>query len=83
MPRLAPPPAPPRVAVGYYDAGRLRRRLFQLSVTMVTLLLTAWVCTLGIIPALIALWVAKHVLVAVVVMGLGVDASAAERSRSS
>ena len=37
------------------------------------MLITGWVCTLGIIPAIIALMVAKHILVAILVMGLGVD----------
>ena len=36
-------------------------------------------CTLGIIPAIIGLSVAKHVLVAILVMGLGVDAPHANR----
>jgi hypothetical protein len=71
---LAPPPAPPRV--GYDDDGdvkRLRLRLMQIGVTGVTVLATAWLCTLGAIPAIIALMVAKHILVAVLVMGTGVD----------
>jgi hypothetical protein len=49
-------------------------RVTQVVATLVTVLLTAWCCTLGAIPAIIALSVAKHVLVAVLVMGLGVDA---------
>ena len=35
---------------------------------------TAWICTFGWIPAILALLTAKHVLVAILVMGLGVDA---------
>jgi hypothetical protein len=31
---------------------------------------TAWFCTLGPIPAIIALVVAKHILVALLIMGL-------------
>jgi hypothetical protein len=42
---------------------------------MATLLATAWCCTLGWIPGIIAVVTAKHVLVAILVMGLGVDAS--------
>jgi hypothetical protein len=53
---------------------RFRMRLTQATATLVTLLLTAWCCTLGAIPAIVALAVAKHVLVAVLMMGLGVDA---------
>jgi hypothetical protein len=75
MALLAPPPAPPRVALGDDDRmKKFRLRLTQVVATAVTVLATAWVCTLGIIPAIIALNVAKHVLVAVLVMGTGVDA---------
>lgn len=49
---------------------RLRRRLLQVSTTLLTLLVTAYFCTLGPIPAILALSVAKHVLVAVLMMGL-------------
>jgi hypothetical protein len=54
-------------------------RVTQVTATMVTVFATAWVCTLGIIPAIIALSVAKHVLVAVLMMGLGVDAPRGEK----
>ena len=75
MATLAPPPAPPRIATGDDDrAKRLRMRLTQMTATMVTLLATAWVCCLAPIPAIMALMVAKHVLVAILMMGLGVDA---------
>jgi hypothetical protein len=75
MALLAPPPAPPRVATDENDeTKRFRLRLTQVTATMVTLLVTAWLCTLGWIPAIIALSVAKHVLVAILMMGLGVDA---------
>jgi hypothetical protein len=46
----------------------------QALATSATILVTGWVCTLGVIPAIIGLSVAKHVLVAILVMGLGVDA---------
>jgi hypothetical protein len=49
-------------------------RFVQVSATFVTLLITAWFCTLGAIPAILSLMVAKHVLVAILVMGIGVDA---------
>jgi hypothetical protein len=62
------------VALGDDDgARRLRLRLTQLMATTVTVLATGWLCTLGAITAIIALMVAKHVLVAILVMGLGVD----------
>ncbi len=75
MTMLAPPPAPPRVAQD--DNGgvdRLRLRLIQVLTTLVTVVVTAWLCTLGAIPAILGVMVAKHILVAVLVMGLDVDA---------
>lgn len=76
MPVLPPPAAPPRVVTGEEDDDRrrFRLRLTQVVTTLVTVLLTAWCCTLGAIPAIVALALAKHVLVAVLMMGLGVDA---------
>jgi hypothetical protein len=53
---------------------RLRVRLWLVWVTILSVLVTAWLCTLGPIPAVIALVVEKHVLVALLVMALGVDA---------
>jgi hypothetical protein len=75
MTMLAPPPAPPRVAQSD-DGGldRLRLRLVQVLTTLVTVVVTAWLCTLGAIPAILGLMVAKHILVAVLVMGLDEDA---------
>jgi len=70
------PPTPP-VLVGLSDndgSDRLRLRLHQISLTAVTIGLTSWCVTLGAVPAILSLCVAKHVLVAILVMGLGVDA---------
>jgi hypothetical protein len=75
MAQLAPPAPPPLVALG--DDDRLKRvkfRLWQLLMTAVTVLITGWFITLGPVFAILALLVAKHVLVAILVMGLGVDA---------
>lgn len=71
------PPSPPLTATTVSEddgARRYRLRRTQVLATLVTLLVTAWVCTLGWIPAIIGLSVAKHILVAVLAMGLGVDA---------
>ncbi len=77
MSQLAPPPPPPLVALGEDDRlRRVRFRLWQLLLTAVTVLITGWFVTLGPISAILALLVAKHVLVAILVMGLGVDGSA-------
>ena len=73
MSQLAPPP-PPLVALDEGDnVRRLRFRLWQVFMSTLTILVTAWLCTFGWIPAIIALLTAKHVLVAILVMGLGVD----------
>lgn len=77
MARLAPPSPPPRVGLGEDDGlRRVHLRLWQLLLTALTVLVTAWFCTLGPIAAVLALLTAKHVLVAILVMGLGVDAPA-------
>jgi hypothetical protein len=73
---LAPPTPPIRTALADGDGlNRLRMRLKQLFLTAVTVFVTAWLCTFGPISAVLALSVAKHVLVAILVMGLGVDAA--------
>ncbi len=54
--------------------GRVRVRLWQVWLTLVTVLVTTWLCTLGPIPAILALVTAKHILVAILAMGLAVDA---------
>jgi hypothetical protein len=79
MSLLAPPP-PPRVAISDDDgAKKFRLQVTQVVATLITVLTTAWVCTLGAIPAIIALLIAKHVLVAILMMGLGVDAPRPDR----
>ena len=84
MSQLAPPRLPPRVAVADHDdLSRLHFRLWQIMVTAITVLITGWFCTLGPIPAIIALMVAKHVLVAVLVMGMDFHASKQAGGRPS
>jgi hypothetical protein len=74
MAHLAPPPSPPQLSKGDDDAmRRYRLRMTQVVATLLTLLGTAWVCTFGALPAILALMVAKHILVAVLAMGLGLD----------
>ena len=73
MSHLSPPRRPPRVTVG--DDDRLRRlqfRLWQVLMTTLTVLATAWFVMLGPLSAIIALAVAKHVLVAILCMGLDI-----------
>jgi len=75
MSQIAPPQRPPLVALG--DDGdrisRLQLRLWQWWCTFVTVMATAWLMTLGWIPGIIAIITAKHVLVAIFLMGIGVD----------
>ena len=73
MIELAPPPKAPRVALADRPLGNVRRSLRLIIWTTVTVFLTAWFCTMGPIPAILAIVVAKHVLVAILVMGMGVD----------
>jgi hypothetical protein len=76
MPMLLAPP-PPRPPVVALDDGDGRRRLHHplrlWTLTAITIVATGWVCTYGAIASVLALAVAKHVLVAILVMGLGVD----------
>lgn len=72
MSSLAPPPSPPRVNSGDGDGSRqFRIRSTQVFVTLATLITTAYFCSFGPIPAIIALSFAKHILVSVLMMGLG------------
>ncbi|HEV3204377.1 MAG TPA: hypothetical protein VGY77_08345 [Gemmataceae bacterium] len=75
MALLVPPPAPPvRVALEDHDRfGQLRIRLKLMWWTALTILVTTWICLLSPAAAIIALVVAKHILVAILAMWLGVD----------
>ena len=70
MPLLTPPRPPVTVTMDDDGLRRLHFRLWQILMTMFTVLLTTWFVTFGVIPAIIALMVAKHVLVAILVQGL-------------
>jgi hypothetical protein len=70
------PPRPPLLRVTLADDDgyqRLQTRLSLVWMTVLTVVITAWLCTLGPLPAVVSLVVAKHILVAILVMGLGVD----------
>lgn len=70
MPLLTPPRPPVTVTVGDEDLRRLHFRLWQILMATITVLLTTWFMTFGVIPAIISLMIAKHVLVAILVQGL-------------
>jgi hypothetical protein len=71
MSQLAPPTPPSHIAAGEGDhLRRLHFRLWQVFITVVTVLITGWCVTRGPVTALLSLLVAKHVLVAVLCMGM-------------
>jgi hypothetical protein len=78
MSRLAPPRPPILVTIEDDGLGRLHFRLWQVLMTGITVLVTTWFVTFGAIPAIIALMVAKHVLVAILVRGFDEPGGAQE-----
>ena len=75
MVHLSSPPRLP-VTVALADGDGLRRthfRIWQWGMSMITVLITVWFMTLGAIPGIIAIVAAKHVLVAILVAGLGIN----------
>ena len=71
---IAPPLLPPQTGLDDDDSlKRVRLRLWQVGWSSVIVLATVWVMTLGWIPGIIAVVTAKHILVAILVMGLGVN----------
>ena len=70
MSLLAPPRPPVRVTVDDDHLRRLHFRLWQILMAAITVLLTTWFMTFGVVPAIIALMIAKHVLVAILVQGM-------------
>lgn len=64
------PPTQP-TAVGDHDGiDRVRLRLWQIVATGVTLAFTGWFCTMGVVPAILSVFITKHVLVAILAVGL-------------
>ena len=70
MSLLAPPRPPVSVTVDDDNLRRLQFRLWQILMAAITVLLTTWFMTFGVVPAIIALMIAKHVLVAILVQGM-------------
>lgn len=67
---IAPPSAPAPVATGGSDGSRrLQLRLQKISLSTLTVAATAWCITLGPVPAILSCAIAKHLLVAFLVMG--------------
>jgi hypothetical protein len=71
MPQLIPPAPPPAAAIGNDDSReRLQFRLWQMLMATLTILVAVWFTTFGPVPAILAWVVAKHILVAILMMGL-------------
>lgn len=85
MTTVAPPPHQPAV-VRLGDNSPLRRvhfRLWQILMTAITVLVTAWLFRISIAAGIVALFFAKHVLVAVLAAGLSLPpAQNSQRSPS-
>lgn len=70
MASLAPPPLPPRVALADdWHLYRLHFRLWQIFISFFTVLVTVWLCNFGAVSAILSIMVAKHILVAILMMG--------------
>ena len=69
---LAPPPAPPIIAQDDFDRRRFRVRMVKLTGTFITILVSGWLFTLGWVPGILGLIVAKHILIAIYLMGSGI-----------
>jgi hypothetical protein len=71
MPLLAPPLPPLRVAIADDDRNRFWFHHWLLVQSGLTILVTVWFISLGPIPGILALVVAKEILVALLAAGLG------------
>jgi hypothetical protein len=70
MNAMVPPQSPILVATGGNGGSqRLQLRFQKISLSTLTVVATAWCISLGPVPAVLACAVAKHILVAVLVMG--------------
>lgn len=70
MAEIMPPAPPPARLSGDDPSYRVRVRLFQIAMTACALVVTGWFFLIGIVPGIIALFIAKHFLVAVLAVGL-------------
>jgi hypothetical protein len=72
MPRAGPPSATPVTLGDEQPLRRVHFRLWQITATAVTVLVTCWSYTLHFGLGLAATFLAKHILVAVLAAGLDV-----------
>ena len=73
MNAICPPPPVTGVALDDRGPDHVRLRLQQISWATATVAVTAWFCTFGPLSAILSVAVAKHMLVAILVMGIGLD----------
>jgi hypothetical protein len=77
MIQLSPPPPPAAPRVTFDDSRqRMRFRHWQVMATAITIVFTCWFMSFGVLPAILALMVAKHVLVAILAVGLNLPPAA-------
>lgn len=70
MAHIIPPPVSSVILSDESPHRRMRVRLFQISMSAFALVATGWFFTMGIVPGMIALFITKHFLVAVLAVGL-------------
>ena len=68
----AAPPLPPQNDLLTYDGNlhRVHFRQWQILMTAVTVAITCWFATFGVVSAILSIMVGKHVLVAILAAGL-------------
>lgn len=77
------PPAPLSTLSDEGPLQRVHFRLWQIALAAGTVLITGWFFTLGPVPGIIALLFAKHILVAILAMGLHLPPSKRNESPPS
>jgi hypothetical protein len=80
---IAPPLLPPQIGLDDGDSlGRVHFRLWQVGWSVVIILITVWLMTFGWIPGILAAVTAKHLLVAILAMGLGINGQQAQGGKN-
>ena len=71
MMSMLPPSRPPAVDVKDNDGlNRLQLRLWQVLMTSLTLAVSGWFWSMGVVPGILSIFITKHVLVAILVVGM-------------
>ncbi len=80
---LAPPKPPPRISLDDEGLRRVHFELWQVLMALATVVVTAWFVTFGPWQAILALMIAKHVLVAILVQGVDYHLTPAGQGKRS